>query len=160
MIVANVANSGNDEFYTPDYAIDPIMKYIPEGSRIWCPFDTAESLFVKRFSGLLFGVILEICNPPIHVHNFKVVIPEHFKSFLALKKPHHPHKHSKRLSDVKKPLQHIPFQAVRRIADNVIAFRRLYQKEILAVENMCCGYEIPPENLLTNRLSAVSKGHH
>ena len=51
MIVANVANSGNDEFYTPDYAIDPIMKYIPEGSRIWCPFDTAESLFVKRFSG-------------------------------------------------------------------------------------------------------------
>ena len=50
MIVANVANSGNDEFYTPDYAIDPIMKYIPEGSRIWCPFDTADSLFVKRFS--------------------------------------------------------------------------------------------------------------
>ena len=54
MIVANVANSGNDEFYTPDYAIDPIMKYIPEGSRIWCPFDTAESLFVKRFSGGVF----------------------------------------------------------------------------------------------------------
>ena len=51
MIVANVANSGNDEFYTPEYAIDPIVKYIPEGSRIWCPFDTAESLFVKRFSG-------------------------------------------------------------------------------------------------------------
>ena len=51
MIVANVANSRNDEFYTPDYAIDPIVKYIPEGSRIWCPFDTMESLFVKRFSG-------------------------------------------------------------------------------------------------------------
>lgn len=50
MIVASVANSGNDEFYTPDYAIDPIVKYIPEGSRIWCPFDTAESLFVRRFS--------------------------------------------------------------------------------------------------------------
>ena len=50
MIVANVANSGNDEFYTPEYAIDPIVKYIPEGSRIWCPFDTADSLFVKRFS--------------------------------------------------------------------------------------------------------------
>ena len=53
--------------------------------------------------------------------------------------------------------EHIPFQAVRRIADNVIAFRRLYQKEILAVENMCCGYEIPPENLLTNRLSPYRK---
>ena len=24
-----VASSGNDEFYTPDYAITPIMKYLP-----------------------------------------------------------------------------------------------------------------------------------
>ncbi len=23
-----VAGSGNDEFYTPDYAVDPIMKYL------------------------------------------------------------------------------------------------------------------------------------
>ena len=42
-----VANSGNDEFYTPEYAITPILKYIPSGSKIWCPFDTKESLFVK-----------------------------------------------------------------------------------------------------------------
>lgn len=62
MIVANVANSGNDEFYTPDYAIDPIMKYIPEGSRIWCPFDTAEILFVKRFSGGYFVTATHIFN--------------------------------------------------------------------------------------------------
>lgn len=45
-----VANSGNDEFYTPSYAITPIMKYVPPGSKIWCPFDTEESLFVKQFS--------------------------------------------------------------------------------------------------------------
>lgn len=45
-----VANSGNDEFYTPEYAIDPIMKHIPAGSKIWCPFDTEESLFVQKFS--------------------------------------------------------------------------------------------------------------
>lgn len=44
-----VANSGNDEFYTPDYAIAPILKYIPKPASIWCPFDTEESLFVKRF---------------------------------------------------------------------------------------------------------------
>ena len=62
MIVANVANSGNDEFYTPEYAIDPIVKYIPEGSRIWCPFDTAESLFVKRFSGGYFVTATHIFN--------------------------------------------------------------------------------------------------
>ena len=45
-----VANSGNDEFYTPEYAIEPIMKHIPAGSKIWCPFDTKESLFVQKFS--------------------------------------------------------------------------------------------------------------
>lgn len=37
----------NDEFYTPNYAIEPLLKYIPKESRIWCPFDTKESNFVK-----------------------------------------------------------------------------------------------------------------
>ena len=40
----------NDEFYTPNYAIEPLLKYIPTGSRIWCPFDTQESNFVKMLS--------------------------------------------------------------------------------------------------------------
>lgn len=43
-----LANSGNDEFYTPLYAIEPILKYIKPNSTIWCPFDTEESLFVKE----------------------------------------------------------------------------------------------------------------
>ena len=42
-----VANSRNDEFYTPMYAIAPILKYLRRFKRIWCPFDTDESLFVK-----------------------------------------------------------------------------------------------------------------
>lgn len=44
-----VAGSKNDEFYTPKYAITPILKYIKPNSTIWCPFDTEESLFVKVF---------------------------------------------------------------------------------------------------------------
>ena len=47
MKMDKVAGSGNDEFYTPKYAIEPIIKYIPKGSKVWCPFDTEESLFVK-----------------------------------------------------------------------------------------------------------------
>lgn len=47
MKMDKVAGSGNDEFYTPAYAIDPIIKYIPSGSKVWCPFDTKDSLFVK-----------------------------------------------------------------------------------------------------------------
>lgn len=49
MKMDKVANSGNDEFYTPEYAITPIMKYIPQSSKIWCPFDTADSHFVRMF---------------------------------------------------------------------------------------------------------------
>lgn len=29
MKMDKVANSGNDEFYTPQYAITPILKYLP-----------------------------------------------------------------------------------------------------------------------------------
>lgn len=44
-----VAGSGNDEFYTPEYAIVPLVKYLKlRGFRsIWCPFDTEQSNFVK-----------------------------------------------------------------------------------------------------------------
>ena len=45
-----VAGSGNDEFYTPEYAIQPILKYLPREARVWCPFDTPESNYVKLIS--------------------------------------------------------------------------------------------------------------
>lgn len=45
-----VANSNNDEFYTPEYAVKPILKYIPEGANVWCPFDTEHSNYVKMIS--------------------------------------------------------------------------------------------------------------
>lgn len=44
-----VAGSQNDEFYTPKYAIQPIIEFIKPESIIWCPFDTKDSLFVKTF---------------------------------------------------------------------------------------------------------------
>jgi hypothetical protein len=52
MKMDKVANSGNDEFYTPKYAVVPIIKYLKEKgfNRIWCPFDNADSWFVKILS--------------------------------------------------------------------------------------------------------------
>lgn len=38
-----------DEWYTPAYAVTPILKYIRPNSKIWCPFDTADSVYVKVF---------------------------------------------------------------------------------------------------------------
>lgn len=71
-----VAGSGNDEFYTPDYAITPLEKYLlaPPGITIWCPFDTDESLFVRRFRELGYNVIAT------HIANgedfFEIDIPD------------------------------------------------------------------------------------
>jgi hypothetical protein len=47
MKMDKVANSKNDEFYTPEYAVKPILKYLKPKSVILCPFDTEESNFVK-----------------------------------------------------------------------------------------------------------------
>ena len=44
------SSGNNDECYTPDYAVRPILKYIPEGATVWCPFDTDASEFVRLIS--------------------------------------------------------------------------------------------------------------
>jgi hypothetical protein len=69
-----VAGSGNDEFYTPKYAIEPILKYIKTGSTVWCPFDTSESLFVK----ILKDNGIKVINTHINdgTDFFKCEIPE------------------------------------------------------------------------------------
>lgn len=63
-----------DEWYTPDDAIYPILKYLKSNSFIWCPFDTSESLFVK--------ILLEAGHSVFNSHLaegkdfFSVVIPQ------------------------------------------------------------------------------------
>lgn len=49
MKMDKVANSGNDEFYTPKYAVKPIIKYLKMKGikKVWCPFDTKDSWFVR-----------------------------------------------------------------------------------------------------------------
>lgn len=36
-----------DEYYTPPILVRPILKYIPAGAVVWCPFDTEDSEFVQ-----------------------------------------------------------------------------------------------------------------
>lgn len=35
-----------DEYYTPIVLVEPILKYLPPNSTIWCPFDNEHSEFV------------------------------------------------------------------------------------------------------------------
>lgn len=41
------SQGNNDECYTPDYAVKPIVKYISKDWVVWCPFDREDSEFVK-----------------------------------------------------------------------------------------------------------------
>lgn len=36
----------NDELYTPEILVKPILKYLKPNSTVWCPFDTEKSEFV------------------------------------------------------------------------------------------------------------------
>ncbi len=47
----------NDECHTLNYGVLPIIKFIPKGSIVWCPFDTADSEFVKELTMAGFKVI-------------------------------------------------------------------------------------------------------
>jgi len=41
--------TNKDEFYTPRILVDAILPHVPPDRVIWCPFDTADSEFVKAF---------------------------------------------------------------------------------------------------------------
>lgn len=47
----------NDENYTPEYAIIPIIKYIQKGSTVWCPFDRDEHYFPALLRNFGFNVV-------------------------------------------------------------------------------------------------------
>lgn len=63
----------SDERYTPRYGVLPIIKYLPKGKIIWCPFDTRNSEFVialreagfeVEFSHILTGQDFYAYEPP------------------------------------------------------------------------------------------------
>ena len=69
------STGGNDECYTPDYAVVPILHHIKRGWVVWCPFDTKESAFVRLIRKAGHTVIhSHICDgkdfytyqPPVH----------------------------------------------------------------------------------------------
>lgn len=39
----------SDEAYTPLYAVEPLLEFVPKGKTIWCPFDLEWSAFAQTF---------------------------------------------------------------------------------------------------------------
>lgn len=92
--------TSDDEYYTPKYAIYPLVKYLPKKQlTIWCPFDNDQSNFVKvlkdkghtvinthidygeDFFDLEFECDYIISNPPYSLKN------QVFAKLFELKKP-------------------------------------------------------------------------
>lgn len=47
----------DSELYTPAYAVDPIIKYLPKDKVIWCPFSEEWSMFYQRLKEDGFNVV-------------------------------------------------------------------------------------------------------
>ena len=47
----------NDECYTPQYAVEEIVGYIPKDKIVWCPFDRDDSEFTKVLKERGYDVI-------------------------------------------------------------------------------------------------------
>ena len=50
-------SSLGDEVYTPFYAVEPLLKYIPKHYTIWCPFDEDWSAYNQMFREKGYNVI-------------------------------------------------------------------------------------------------------
>ena len=49
--------SMGNEYYTPFYAVEPILEFLPKNKIIWCPFDEEWSAFYHLLTEKGFGVI-------------------------------------------------------------------------------------------------------
>lgn len=80
MKMDKVASSKNDEFYTPKYAIDPIINYLKEKGfkNVWCPFDTEKSLYVNILKSHGFNVTYTHIASGENGNFFNLIKDNHF----------------------------------------------------------------------------------
>ena len=48
-VLKSNTSADGDECYTPYYAVDPLLEFIPKDKIIWCPFDEEWSAFYQTF---------------------------------------------------------------------------------------------------------------
>lgn len=48
-LTANRTSAG-DEVYTPFYAVEPLLEFLPDNKKVWCPFDEEWSAFYQLLS--------------------------------------------------------------------------------------------------------------
>lgn len=74
----------SDEVFTPEYAVKPILEYLPPQCTIWCPFDTADSAYVKLIKATGRKVIATHIDQG---QNFFEFVPEEHYDFIISNPP-------------------------------------------------------------------------
>lgn len=81
-LINYIKNPINDELYTPDYAVYPLLKYIPKNFIIWECTDFGESNITKVFKDNGYEVI------STHIKNFNFLIEKpNFKFDIIITNP-------------------------------------------------------------------------
>lgn len=83
-------DKASDEYYTPEYAVNPILKHLKTFAKnkspitIWCPFDKENSEFVKILKRHQYNVIAtHIDDDETGTHNFFTYAPENYDVIIS-----------------------------------------------------------------------------
>ena len=71
--ITHTTKGKNDECYTQRYAVEPLLEFLEpfKGKIIWCPFDTAESEFVKILTENGYKVVFSHINNGQDFYNYE-----------------------------------------------------------------------------------------
>lgn len=56
-VLTSDRTANGDEVYTPLYAVEPLLEFIPKSKTIWCPFDLEWSAFVQTFKASGYNLV-------------------------------------------------------------------------------------------------------
>ncbi len=88
------------EQYTPYYAVEPILKYIPKGARVWMPFDSEWSAFYQSFRDKGFLTIRSDISDGLNFFKYE---PEEYDCIVSNPPFRHKDAVIKRLYELGKP---------------------------------------------------------
>ena len=76
------AKGGNDECYTPEYGVVPLLEFLPafKNKIIWCPFDKEESKFVQLLRQYGYTVVHSHIEDGMDFYEYE---PEHWDIILS-----------------------------------------------------------------------------
>lgn len=143
-------NASADEVYTPFYAVQPILKYIPKDKVIWCPFDEEWSAYYQSFKENGYEVVRSSLAEGQDFFNYQPNTP--FDIIVSNPPFSKKDKVLKRLDEIKKPFAVLlPANAIQGHNRYVNCFKN-------GIQLLCFDYRV---DYHTNfNFETYAKGNH